>query len=129
MADGITKQFEEVFATAVSVGDKAKEAIKEQLDIEAQAVFNQLNQTAPRGKTLGLVNSLTKSQIIDSKNIYGYSIEFVGSDVHGTPYQKIANILNYGTSAIQGTRFVNKAIRKLKGLDERIAERFGKKTN
>ena len=45
----------------------------------------------------------------------------------GIPYQKIANILNYGSSTIKGTRFINKAIRNLKDMDARIYERFQKK--
>ena len=40
---------------------------------------------------------------------------------------KIANILNYGSSTIKGTRFINKAIRNLKDMDARIYERFQKK--
>ena len=67
------------------MGDKAVEAIKEQIDIEARGVED------------------------------------------GTPYAKVANILNAGTSTIAPRRFITRAVRKLKGLDDRAAKRFEEK--
>lgn len=87
--------------------------------------MHNLIRTAPK-RTGGLVRSLQSIQITARKNYYGYEITFDGFDKDGTPYQKIANILNYGTSKTQGTRFVNKAVRKLKGMDDRIAARAEK---
>jgi len=55
---------------------------------------------------------------------YGYLVSFAGEDKDGTPYEKIANILNYGTSTIKPLRFIDKAIRNLKGLDERAMVRY-----
>ena len=115
---------EEYFNNIGTFGEKAIEAVKEQIDIEVNKLILQLESTTPRGATLGLLNSLRNSKITAKRNWYGYSVEFVGQDRKGTPYQKIANILNYGTSFIKGTRFITKAIHNLKNMDERIYERF-----
>lgn len=125
--DGVSKQLAEYFEEVSEFGNLAIEAIQEQIDIETEKLVRQLEETTPRGRTLGLLNSLRKSRIVAKHNWYGYSVEFEGEDRKGTPYQKIANILNYGTSTIKGTRFINKAIRNLKDMDERIYERFQKK--
>lgn len=122
--DGISKEIGDYFERLESNIDQAVDAIKEQIDIEAESFRKQMEQTAPKGETLGLLNSLRKTKLLLRKNWYGYSVEFEGYNKKGEPYQKIANILNYGTSTIQGTRFISRAIRKLKGLDERIAKKF-----
>lgn len=122
--DGVSKELEEYFNNIGTFGDKAIEAMKEQIDIEVNKLILQLESTTPRGATLGLLNSLRNSRITAKRNWYGYSVEFVGQDRKGVPYQKIANILNYGTSFIKGTRFITKAIHNLKNMDERIYERF-----
>lgn len=122
--DGVSKELEEYFNNIGTFGDKAIEAVKEQIDIEVNKLILQLESTTPRGATLGLLNSLRSSRITAKRNWYGYSVEFVGQDRKGVPYQKIANILNYGTSFIKGTRFITKAIHNLKNMDERIYERF-----
>lgn len=127
--DGISKQLEEYFNELGTFGDKAIEAVQEQIDIEIDKLVRQLQETTPRGKTLGLLNSLRNTKITTRRNWYGYSVEFEGQDRKGTPYQKIANILNYGTSSIKGTRFLTKAIHNLKDMDSRIYERFQNKIN
>ncbi len=125
--DGVSKQLAEYFEQIGEYGEFAVEAVQEQIDLETEKLVAQLESTTPRGPTLGLLNSLRKSKITVRHNWYGYSIEFEGENRKGVPYQKIANILNYGTSTIKGTRFINKAIRNLKDMDERIYERFQKK--
>lgn len=125
--DGISRQLAEFFDQISDYGELAIEALKEQIDIEVEALMRQLEETTPRGPTLGLLNSLRKAKIEAKRNWYGYSVEFVGEDRRGTPYQKIANILNYGTSTIRGTRFINKAIHNLRDMDDRIYQRFQKK--
>ena len=122
--DGVSKELEEYFNNIGTFGEKAIEAVKEQIDIEVNKLVLQLESTTPRGATLGLLNSLSNSKITAKRNWYGYSVEFVGQDRKGVPYQKIANILNYGTSFIKGTRFITKEIHNLKNMDERIYERF-----
>jgi len=125
--DGVSKQLADYFEELGNYGEYAIEAVKEQIDIEVEKLVNQLEQTTPKGATLGLLNSLRQSKIVAKQNWYGYSVEFVGENRKGVPYQKIANILNYGTSTIKGTRFINKAIHNLKDMDARIYERFQRK--
>lgn len=125
--DGVSKQLAEYFEQIAEFGDYAIEALQEQIDIEVENLMKQLESSTPRGQTLGLLNSLRKSRIVAKKNWYGYAVEFVGKNPKGVPYQKIANILNYGTSTIKGTRFITKAIHNLRGMDDRIYSRFKKK--
>ena len=125
--DGVSKQLAEYFEDLAEFGDYAVQAVQEQVDLEVEKLINQLEQTTPRGATLGLLNSLKKSKIVARYKWYGYSVEFEGQNRKGVPYQTIANILNYGTSYIKGTRFINKAIRNLKDMDDRIYERFKNK--
>jgi hypothetical protein len=125
--DGVSKQLADYFESIGEYSEFAVNAIKEQIDIETEKLVLQLEQTTPRGATLGLLNSLRKSKITVKYNWYGYSIEFEGQNRKGVPYQKIANILNYGTSYIKGTRFIDKAIRNLKNMDDRIYARFQNK--
>lgn len=127
--DGVSKQLSEYFEQLSDYGEYAIEAVKEQIDIEVEKLVKQLESTTPRGATLGLLNSLRQSKIVAKQNWYGYSVEFVGENRKGVPYQKIANILNYGTSTIKGTRFINKAIHNLRDMDARIYERFQRKIN
>ena len=125
--DGVSKQLAEYFEKLTEFSDYAVQAVQEQVDLEVEKLINQLEQTTPRGATLGLLNSIKKSKIVARYKWYGYSVEFEGENRKGVPYQKIANILNYGTSYITGTRFINKAIRNLKDMDDRIYERFKNK--
>jgi len=125
--DGISKELTDYFESIRKYGDKAIEVIQEQIDIEAEIVRAELEKDAPKGATLGLLRSLTKVKITARRNWYGYSVTFEGKNERGEPYQKLANILNYGTSTIKGTRFISRAIHKLKGMDDRIAERFRNK--
>ena len=125
--DGVSKQLAEYFEQISDYGECAIEAIQEQIDLEVENLIKQLESTTPRGATLGLLNSLKKSKIVAKYNWYGYSVEFQGENRKGVSYQKIANILNYGTSTIKGTRFINKAIHNLKDMDERIYDRFQRK--
>ena len=126
--DGVSKQLAEYFEKLTEFSDYAVQAVQEQVDLEVEKLINQLEQTTPRGATLGLLNSIKKSKIVARYKWYGYSVEFEGQNRKGVPYQKIANILNYGTSYITGTRFINKAIRNLKDMDDRIYERFKNKS-
>lgn len=122
--DGVTKQLSKYFKQLEQVGDKAIEAIKEQIDIEAESVEIEIRKNTPK-KTGGLAGSFTKTKI-DTEKRYGYKLEYECNAPDGTPYAKIANILNSGTSEIKPRRFITKAIRKLKGLDDRTKERFEK---
>ena len=125
--DGVSKELSDYFESLGKKSEMAIEALQEQIDIEADEFRKALEQTAPKGATLGLLNSLRKTKLVARRQWYGYSVEFEGANRNGVPYQKIANILNYGTSHVKGSRFISRAIRRLKGMDERIAERFAKK--
>ena len=124
--DGITKQLSEFFERIDEFSDMAIVAVKEQIDIEANAVFEEIKTGTPQ-RTGGLKNSLIKTSI-DTPKRYGHKIEYEGNAPDGTPYAKIANILNSGSSTIKPKKFISKAIHKLKGLDERAAKRFEDKT-
>ena len=70
--DGVSKQLADYFEELGNYGDYAIEAIKEQIDIEVEKLVNQLEQTTPRGATLGLLNSLRQSKIVAKPNINLY---------------------------------------------------------
>lgn len=125
--DGVSKQLQEYFNEIADYGELAIEAVQEQIDYEVDKLIKELEESTPRGQTLGLLNSLRRTKVVARRNWYGYRIEFEGENRKGVPYQAIANILNYGTSTIRGTRFINRAIRNLKGMDDRIYERFQRK--
>ena len=121
--DGVTKELNDYLESIGNMAGKSKEALKQQVDIEAEALKAQLLKTTPK-RFGNLVRSLTKAEVTNRHNWYGWRLEFVGNDKAGVPFQKIANILNFGSSTIKGTRFISKAIRMLRGMDDRIAKRF-----
>ena len=125
--DGLTESLGEYFTELGKVGDLAIESIKEQIDIETEAVEKSIIDNTPK-KTGELKKSLRKTRI-SGNNRYGYRLEYEGNDPDGTPYAKIANILNHGTSTIKPKRFMTRAIKKLRGLDNRVQKRFEEKTN
>lgn len=125
MSDGITKQLQDYFESLGKLGDMAIESIKEQIDIETDGVERELVSNTPEN-TGGLKSSLKRTQINTAKR-YGYRLEYEGNAPDGTPYAKVANILNSGSSTIKPRRFVTKAVKKLKGLDDRTAIRFNRK--
>ena len=121
--DGVTKELHDYLESVGNMAGKSKEVIKQQVDIEAEALREQLARTTPR-RYGDLVRSLSKVEVTNRHNWYGWRIEFVGNNKNGVPFQKIANILNFGSSTIKGKRFISKAIRILRGMDDRIAKRF-----
>lgn len=125
--DGISKELAEYFESLEQYGEMAIESVKEQIDIEVAKVLAELERTTPQGKTLGLIRSLQSAEITVRHDWYGYAVSFDGEDKDGTPYEKIANVLNFGSSYIKPTRFISKAIKNLKGLDERAMVRFENK--
>jgi hypothetical protein len=124
--DGLTESLGEYFTKLGKVGDIAVESLKEQIDIETEAAEKSLIDNTPH-KTGGLKESLRKTKIDSGNNRYGYRLEYEGNAPDGTPYAKIANILNHGTSNIKPRRFITKAVRKLRGLDDRVSKRFRKR--
>ena len=120
--DGLTEALGGYFEELQKVGDIAVESLKEQIDIETDRVESDLIDNTPQN-TGGLKASLKRSSISE-RNRYGYRLEYEGNAPDGIPYAKIANILNHGTSTIKPRRFITKAVKKLKGLDDRAARRF-----
>ena len=124
--DGVVKELAAYFEKLETLGDIAVEAIKEQVDIEAGQAESAIASGTPE-ETGGLARSLRKTKIETEKR-YGYRLEFEGENDKGEPYAKIANILNSGTSTIKPRRFITRAVKKLKGLDSRAAQRFEEKS-
>jgi uncharacterized protein YoaH (UPF0181 family) len=122
----VTKQLAEYIESLERLGDMALAAMKEQVDFETERTEKELRDNTPVD-TGELARSLTKADISTQRK-YGYRLSYDGEDEHGVPHEKIANILNYGTSTIKPMRFVTRVIRKLKGLDDRAAKRFEDKT-
>ena len=77
-------------------------------------------------QTGGLARSLNVSKI-DTDKRYGYKLEYEGENEDGVPYAKITNILNSGSNTIKPRRFITQAVKRLKGLDDRAAQRFEEK--
>lgn len=129
----ITQDFQKLFNQIDRAGELAIEATKEVVDEYATRFYEGLKADTPV-KTGGLKESL---EITKDNRIgwHGYNVEYVGNAPNGEPYQKIANILNYGAAAeegrggIAGQHFLQKNIRKLKGMDARIEARFESKIN
>lgn len=127
--DGITKQLSDFLQTYSDIDAVTKQAFESVIDEEAGKFERQIQGSVPV-KTGGLKASFKVERNIDRRNWYGYNAEFEGNAPNGEPYQKIANILNYGrpaddnAGAIAGTFFVTKTIRKLKGMDDRIKARI-----
>lgn len=127
MSDGITKQLRDYFEELSEVGEMAIESVKEQIDAETDRVEQELQRNTPQGKTGRLARSLTRTEEKTDKR-YGYKLTYEGEDEYGNSYEKVANVLNYGSSTVRPKKFVTKAIKTLKGLDNRAAERFEEKT-
>lgn len=127
--DGISKELSEFLTGTLEIGEATEQAFKSVIDGEVQTYENSIQAGVPI-RTGGLKASFTVSKAQGRRNWYGYSAEFEGNAPNGEPYQKIANILNYGkpaddhSGAIAGTHFISKAIRKLKGMDDRIEARI-----
>lgn len=121
--DGLTESLGEYFDNIVKIGEIAVQSLKEQIDIETDNVENELRNNTPEA-TGGLKASLKRTKILGGKR-YGYRLEYQGNAPDGKPYAKIANILNSGTSTVKPKRFIRKAVKKLKGLDDRAVKRFG----
>ena len=124
--DGISKELNDYLETLIDKSALAEQSVKEQIDIDAEELYKAV-EAGSDSKSGRMKGSLKKREITDRDKWYGWSITFDGNHPDGTPYQKIANIRNYGTSKVKGTRFISRAIRKLKGLDARAAERFENK--
>lgn len=137
MNDEITKVFDEFYKECLGqVKTKTIEAIQEEVDKFSDKFEDDLKGTIPVNSG-GLLKSLTKVKQ-PRTNWYGYNFEFKGSNKNGVPYEKIANVLNYGRPAgvssggvkygeIIPRKFIYKAIKNLRKLDDAITENFENK--
>lgn len=110
--DGLTQSLGDYFDELKTVGDKAVAAIKQQIDEETDSVERELQNNTPV-KTGGLKASLKRTKI-NANMRYGYRLEYEGNAPDGTPYAKIASVLNNGSSTIKAKRFMTRAVKKLK---------------
>ena len=109
----------------LKVGPAAIESTKEIIDEVSQIYYDELMRTTPVS-TGGLKESLIKTPI-RSHLRYGYTIQYDGYNEKGVPYQYIANSLNKGSNGQIATRHLDRARKKLKNIDFKIAERWKSK--
>ena len=122
MADWVT-ELEQLSKTLdKDLKEAALSAIKDQIDFEVNEFIEFLQKNTPRDSGQ-LIESITKTKI-DTEDRYGWKIEFAGNYPDGTPFEKVANILNFGTATMPGKYFRTRAIRRLKGMDGRIGIRY-----
>ena len=135
--DGITKQMSEFLNDLNTLGDLAVQVGHQVIDEEVAAFAQRVTEATPVDKG-DLKRSFKVQRLLKGSKWYGYSASFEGENKEGEPYEKIANILNYGREAgdfsangrsgkygaIAGTFFVTKAIKRLKGLSWRIEARI-----
>lgn len=122
--DGISKMMGDFLDSIGDLGVVARKTAEGVIDTEAEGFRKQVEPRIPVD-TGGLKESFTLEKCNDSgKDWYGYRAGFDGNTPRGEPYEKIANIQNYGNSRVAGTHFVTKAIKKLKGMDDRIEARI-----
>lgn len=106
------------------VSKAAYEAVAEVVTEEAQACYDNIKAGTPI-QTGGLRDSLEIDKVDDSTgNKYGYKIDYKGYNDRGVAYSYIGRSLNKGTSKIPAKKHIDKAVRKLKGMDNRINQRF-----
>ena len=123
--DGISKQLDGLLdSMSKEIPEEYIDALKEVIDEEVGSYKQNINGNVPID-TGGLKSSFTVEKII-KQNYYGYRAYFKGDNKNGVPNEKIANILNYGTEKIYGTFFIDRAIRKLKGMGKRIEKKAEK---
>jgi len=110
-----------------SLEPSIKAVIKDQIDKEAKACFVKMYDLTPV-RTGALRDSLQMTKI-DKPNKYGWSIDYIGYDVHGQAYSVIARTLNKGgkENSFQATHHIDAAVHLLKGMDARIVESVDEK--
>lgn len=122
--DGISKELSEHFDRISATCEKARKIAEQVIDEEVQNFSERVESKIPIN-TGGLKRSYTvKRDTSKGKNWYGYSVSFEGNAPNGEPYEKIANILNYGTRHHAGVLFISHAVKRLKGMNNRINARI-----
>lgn len=121
--DGITEELSEFLNGISAVGPLARKAAEQVIDTEVKSFTEAVEPRIPED-TGGLKRSYKVTKDTSRRNWYGYSILFDGYAPNGEPYEKIANIANYGTPYRAGSFFITKAIKRLRGMDDRIEARI-----
>ena len=118
-------ELQEFIDTKLSViGKAAYEAIAEVVTEEANQCYENIKADTPV-RSGGLRDSLEIEKVEDVSNSkYGYKIDYKGYDKNGVAYSYIGRSLNKGTSKIPAKKHIDKAVRRLKGMDGRINQRF-----
>ena len=146
--DGLTKEFETFFNEVLGkLGDSAIDIIKDTVDKYSLELYKEVKKKTPSAKkienSVNLADRLTKKKVTNKGAFYyGFKIFYEGEFKQGSkmvPYEKLANILNYGAvtkqkkkdgtygekyTNIESTRYITNAITKLKGIDPEINKRF-----
>ena len=127
--DGATKELNEYLETLssggkVDIGQTYINSLKKEID-RAIGEFSDFVSPEIPVETGGLKKSFKITKITTKRNWYGYRAEFEGNAPNGQPYEKIANVLNYGSPGkMAGKFFITRAVRRLKGLDDKIEKVF-----
>lgn len=128
--DGISKEMDRYINYILgSVVDVSIESIKQVIDKASDTFVNDIQHNIPI-KHGGLQKAL-KQEKMDTKDYYGTKNMFEGTNEEGIPYEKIANVLNYGTKdgRIDPRYFVTTAVRRLKFIDKEIDKTYEQKIN
>lgn len=107
-----------------NLGPTVKKVTKQVIDEESQVVFNTMKNGTPVSSIehVHLVDTLKMVNIDDGRK-YGHKIDYDGYNENGKPYSLIARSLNKGTATQAGTKHIDRAVHKLKGIDGRINDR------
>ena len=107
-----------------NLGPIIKRVTKQVLDEESLTVFNTMKNGTPvsNKEHVHLVDTLKMVKIDDGRK-YGHKIDYDGYNEEGTPYSLIARSLNKGNAMRAGTKHIDRAVHKLKGIDDRINDR------
>lgn len=147
--DGLSKELDAFFNNVLGgLEGCAYSAITETVDKYSTSTFNQLKKTTPTSPRtdINLADRLTMKKVTEKgSSYYGYIIRYEGEFKSGNkmvPYQKLANIMNYGSITAQkkkdgsygdeyenwgAKRFITKAVKKLKAVNPEINDLFVKK--
>ena len=121
--DGITEEMSEYLSEIAQASSRARAVGESVIDEEVRNFSARVEPKIPVASG-GLHRSFTVEKDTSDSKWYGYNVEFKGEAPNGEPYQKIANILNYGTPRMAGSFFITNAVRRLKGMTDRINARI-----